>query len=460
MRWSRAGGARAAADSQSPSATEQMRTRDASLGGLGIVYVNIDWKRSRHASDVAERRNLELLKRTVTSIVTEMKPSLICFCEFGEVDRPLPDDVIPRLQDAIESAWREAALATEQGLASEGLAFAHPSGEPYLSAWRPERIDCRHHELLTGLYPASGESRTAQMFLVTAPGEKDEEGINVINVHAPSGGNRLTDSKRRQLMQAMLQSTSLRDKGQLLGHDAFIIGGDMNTEEFLMSQMLRSFKQDGVIGDKHKCVTPVIPQHGDLAVCRDIYVRTIDAQATNHDRQHVPYGIRWVPKAWLATEQPTHGGRFPDDPTETKKSRQHSRAEPSHDALDGRAASSTATASDLQPVSHYDETIPDYGGDPSTDEASTAEDPATVKEEDPATVKEGAAADLATEQTKDRETAKAIINAFLDLPTLYSECAEDSIRAVLGDEKSWPEEQRETKQLLDYCCIRLCSVLF
>ena len=176
MRWSRAGGARAAADSQSPSATEQRLRSDAALAGLGIVFVNIDWKKSRHATDVAERRNLELLKRTVTSIVTEMKPSLICFCEFGEVGHPLPDNVIPCLQDAIESAWREAALATEQGLASEGLAFAHPSGEPYLSAWRPERIECRHHALLTDLYQASGEPRTAQMFLVTARGENDEEG--------------------------------------------------------------------------------------------------------------------------------------------------------------------------------------------------------------------------------------------------------------------------------------------
>ena len=48
-----------------------MRTRDASLGGLGIVYVNIDWKLCRHASDDAELRNLEVLKRTVKSIVTK-----------------------------------------------------------------------------------------------------------------------------------------------------------------------------------------------------------------------------------------------------------------------------------------------------------------------------------------------------------------------------------------------------
>ena len=205
MRWSRAGDARPAAESQSPSATEQRLRSAAALDGLGIVFVNIDWKKSRHATVGAERRNLEVLKATVTSIVTEMNPALICFSEFGEVGHPLPDEVIPRLQDAIENAWREAALATEQGWASERLAFAHPPGEPYLSAWLPERIDCRHHELLTRLYPASGERRTAQMFLVTAPGEKDEDGINVINVHAPSGGKLLTDSKRRQLMQAMLQ---------------------------------------------------------------------------------------------------------------------------------------------------------------------------------------------------------------------------------------------------------------
>ncbi len=143
-------GAWAEADSQSPSATEQRLRSDAALGGLAIVYVNVDWKLTRHASDDAERRNLEVLKRTVKSIVTQMKPALICFCEVGEVRRPLPEIFILRLQDAIENAWREAALATEQGWASEGLAFAHPPGEPYLSAWLPDRIDCRHHELLTG----------------------------------------------------------------------------------------------------------------------------------------------------------------------------------------------------------------------------------------------------------------------------------------------------------------------
>ena len=41
MRWSRAGGARAAVDSQSPSATEQRLRSDAALGGLGIVFVNV-----------------------------------------------------------------------------------------------------------------------------------------------------------------------------------------------------------------------------------------------------------------------------------------------------------------------------------------------------------------------------------------------------------------------------------
>ena len=127
----------------------------------------------------------------------------------------------------------------------------------------------------------------------------------------------------------------------------------MNTGELLMSQLLKANEKSGELGDKHRCVTPVFPKHGDLAVCRDIVIGTIDAQARNHDPQHVPYGIRWVPKAWLATEQPTHGRKFPDDPTETKKSRQHSRAESPHDALDGRAASSTATASVSQPLSPH-----------------------------------------------------------------------------------------------------------
>ena len=117
-----------------------------------------------------------------------------------------------------------------------------------------------------------------------------------------------------------------------------------------------------------------------------------------------------------ATEQPTHGGKFPDDPTVTKRCRQHGQAEPPHDALAGRAASSTPIAPDLQPLFHSPApasaapTTPpveeaDYGEE--EDEAEPAEDPSTVEEADPA-----------TEQIKKgRETAYAIINAFLDRPS-------------------------------------------
>ena len=96
MRWSRAGGAPAAADSPSPSATEQRLRSDAALGGLGIVYVNIDWKLTRHSSDDAERRNLEGLKRTVKSIVTEMKPARIVT---GGADMMRASSLSPRLRN-------------------------------------------------------------------------------------------------------------------------------------------------------------------------------------------------------------------------------------------------------------------------------------------------------------------------------------------------------------------------
>ena len=56
--------------------------------GMNIVFVNIDWKRSRHDSDAAEHRNLQKLAGTVDSIVMQLRPAVVCFCEFGVVAQP------------------------------------------------------------------------------------------------------------------------------------------------------------------------------------------------------------------------------------------------------------------------------------------------------------------------------------------------------------------------------------
>ena len=60
-----------------------------STAGANIIFINIDWKRSRHDNPASARRNLTKLANTTSSIVTNMKPAVICCCEAGQVMSPM-----------------------------------------------------------------------------------------------------------------------------------------------------------------------------------------------------------------------------------------------------------------------------------------------------------------------------------------------------------------------------------
>ena len=68
-----------------------------------------------------------------------------------------------------------------------------------------------------------------QAFLCTMPGESDEQGIDVINIHAPSSTPILTDAQRFQLIRNLLQSSSMTTANRPINEERFLIGGDMNT---------------------------------------------------------------------------------------------------------------------------------------------------------------------------------------------------------------------------------------
>ena len=125
-----------------------------------------------------------------------MDPAAICFCEFGEVLNPLKPIHVELLKQTIERAWKENA-------ATEHVQFIYEAGEPYLTAFRSDRLDCRHSRTVRKLYYFPGEPRTAQFFLATQPGKPDAAGINIVNVHAPSGKKKLTNAKRTTLMRKL-----------------------------------------------------------------------------------------------------------------------------------------------------------------------------------------------------------------------------------------------------------------
>ena len=94
-------------------------------------------------------------------------------------------------------------------------------------------IQCSCHRILKDLYYAQGKPRTAQAFLCCGPGDVT---VDIINVHAPWGKVKLTDQQRKTLLRNLLQSDSQSMLGQAIGSARFLIGGDMNTGPFLLSQ--------------------------------------------------------------------------------------------------------------------------------------------------------------------------------------------------------------------------------
>ena len=56
---------------------------------VNVVFINIDWKASRHSSEKTLAKNLRLLDATISSVVRKMSPALICLCEVGVASQPL-----------------------------------------------------------------------------------------------------------------------------------------------------------------------------------------------------------------------------------------------------------------------------------------------------------------------------------------------------------------------------------
>ena len=74
-----------------------------------IIFVNIDWKRSRHDNPTCTNKNLGVLAKTTSSIVTNMKPAVICCCEVGTAMSPMTREQMSAMVDAMRNAWEEAA---------------------------------------------------------------------------------------------------------------------------------------------------------------------------------------------------------------------------------------------------------------------------------------------------------------------------------------------------------------
>ena len=73
-----------------------------------VVFINIDWKKSRH-NDHALNRNMKILDRTIAGVVQNMTPAMICMCEVGETHSPLTEDNMEQVERQTKQAWRNSA---------------------------------------------------------------------------------------------------------------------------------------------------------------------------------------------------------------------------------------------------------------------------------------------------------------------------------------------------------------
>ena len=126
------------------------------------------------------------------------------------------------------------------------------------------------------------------------------QGIDVMNMHAPSGGKKkglpkdqLTDAQRQALLRTFLQTESQANAcGQTIGvMGQGLLGGDINTTESVLSTLLMNLTKQKVLTTTHKADRPVFGHHGDLCIGFGLDARPIDARAQNHDPQHEQYGI-------------------------------------------------------------------------------------------------------------------------------------------------------------------------
>ena len=82
------------------------------MAGINIIFVNIDWKKSRHDTFGSNRRNLRLLNATIASIVDKMKPAVICCCEVGQVSQPMTLPQIDEMKQTFRNAWKMTFLSS------------------------------------------------------------------------------------------------------------------------------------------------------------------------------------------------------------------------------------------------------------------------------------------------------------------------------------------------------------
>ena len=293
------------------SATQRSKTC------LHIVYVNIDWKDSRHNTDESTSRNKTRLQETIFSIVAHMQADILCMCEVGLPCQPMSDEHMKSMSVWCEESWKRAATsrafhgiqsaeykgaaAWQAAQGSVRLEAVFTTNEPYMTIYNMDTCTCIKSTIVHKLYePKFNEPRTAQhMLFQSASGDM----LEIVNVHAPSGTKPrdLKPTEKVKLNQTLLQSPSLQDPSKPIGLvEKFMIGGDMNTAPAILRDLLSQAYKDGRVLEQPAIwpdpLSETFVKQGDYCFTQGVVGEMLrKGQAKNHDKQHDPYGIKWIP---------------------------------------------------------------------------------------------------------------------------------------------------------------------
>ena len=108
--------------------SQEMLLLQSTAMSANVVFINIDWKASRHNKTL--KRNMKLLGTTVAGVVRDMNPTMICMCEVGVATAPLTEEQMQQVADESVLACQEAATEHFE------LRSMFQVGAPYMTIYK------------------------------------------------------------------------------------------------------------------------------------------------------------------------------------------------------------------------------------------------------------------------------------------------------------------------------------
>ena len=110
---------------------------------IKLVFYNINWKQAMIAGKKHSTWTTKLQK-CIRSIIVHHHADVLCLCEVGTVETPIPAYQMGLMMNSIQQGWSSA-----RGIACEALLWSHTS--LYLTVWDSSRCHCSDFNVITQL---------------------------------------------------------------------------------------------------------------------------------------------------------------------------------------------------------------------------------------------------------------------------------------------------------------------